>query len=65
MGKETVLAKIRASLDFSEETPSWLDKLPEDICFRKEEGSAFFSKLGGNWKESLVGTAQRDSGDRR
>jgi hypothetical protein len=58
MEKETVLAKIRASLDFSEEARSWLDKLPDDIWFRKEKGSAFFSEFRGTWKETLVSTAQ-------
>jgi hypothetical protein len=58
MEKETVLAKIRASLDFSEETHAWLDKLPDDIWFRKEEGSAFFSEFRGTWKETLIDTAQ-------
>jgi hypothetical protein len=58
MERETVLAKIRATLDFSEETRVWLDNLPQDIWFRKDRSSLFFSEFKNTWEKTLIDTAQ-------
>ena len=56
MEKATILAKIRASIDFSDESYSWLEKLPEDIWIRNTE--AFFSEFNSVWKRTLIDSAE-------
>lgn len=62
MEKETILAKIRATMSFSEETFAWLENLPridrEDVWFKREGGALFFSEFRGTWKEILVGSSE-------
>ena len=62
MEKETILAKIRATMSFSEETFVWLENLPridrEDVWFKREGGALFFSEFQGTWKEILVSSSE-------
>ncbi len=62
MEKETTLANIRATMSFSEETLEWLERLPqvdgEDVWFKREEGSLFFSEFRGHWAKTLTDSSQ-------
>lgn len=62
MEKETTLANIRATMSFSEETLEWLKRLPqvdgEDVWFKREEGSLFFSEFRGHWERTLIDSSQ-------
>jgi len=62
MEKETILAKIRATMSFSEETFAWLENLPridgEDVWFKRDGGALFFSEFQGTWKEILVDSSE-------
>lgn len=62
MEKETILAKIRATMSFSEETFEWLRRLPqierEDVWFTREGGSLFFSEFRRSWEEILINSSE-------
>ncbi len=62
MEKETILAKIRATMNFSDETFAWLENLPqidrEDVWFKREGGALFFSEFRGTWEEILVDSSE-------
>jgi len=55
MEKETILAKMRVTIRFSEKATTWLDQANElDIWFAKERGTAFFSEFRDTWDRVLV-----------
>jgi len=62
MEKETILAKIRATMSFSEETLKWLERLPridrEDVWFKREGGTLFFSEFRRRWEKILVDSSE-------
>jgi len=62
MEKETILAKIRATMSFSEETLIWLESLPqidrEDVWFKREAGLPFFSEFRRSWEGVLINSTQ-------
>ena len=62
MEKETILAKIRATMSFSEETLEWLEGLPRidgvEVWFKREGGTLFFSEFRRNWEEILVDSSE-------
>lgn len=61
MEKETILAKIRASMKFSLETSQWLEgpRIKEtDIWFKKEGGSLFFAEFRREWDKILIDSAE-------
>jgi len=53
MEKTTVLARIRLTMDLSQETIAWLQNYPQSWIAR-EQGSAFLSEFGGTWTESII-----------
>ena len=59
MQKETVLAKVRVTMGFSEDTLGWLERAQnEDIWFAKQGGSPFFSEFRGVWNEILINSTE-------
>lgn len=62
MEKETILARIRATMDFSQKGHKWLEKLPqvdgEDIWFKTRGGYYFFSEFKEQWKELLINSSE-------
>jgi len=59
--KETILAKIRSTMHFSEETYLWFRKISninKDIWFLREEGSLFFPEYRGIWNEIMVSSIE-------
>lgn len=62
MEKETILAKIRTTMSFSEETFEWLQRLPQidrrDIWFKREGGNLFFSEFRRSWEETLINSSE-------
>jgi hypothetical protein len=59
MEKETVLAKIRATIEFSDKAHQWLEKLEkEDVWFAKQRGALFFSEFRRTWEGTLITSAE-------
>lgn len=62
MQKETILARIRATLHFSEATVEWFEQIKatnrpnSNIWFADERN--FFAEFRGTWEGSLVNTSQ-------
>jgi hypothetical protein len=53
MQKITVLARLRLTMDFSQETLAWIQNYPQS-WIAEEQGSAFLSEFGGLWAESIT-----------
>ena len=62
MEKETILARIRATMSFSEKTFEWLERLPQidkvDVWFKREGGSLFLSEFRRDWEEILINSSE-------
>jgi len=57
MEKSTVLARIRFSLSFTEETQGWLNRAANhQMWFARKGGDLFFSEFSGKWRETLSAT---------
>ena len=55
MEKETILAKLRTTIRFSEAALPWLGRAHEaDLWFAAREGVAFFQEFRGTWERGLV-----------
>lgn len=63
MEKETVIIRLRASIDFGQETMSWLNhvakiadhqKNDNGIWFAREGGKYFLSESQGYWRQALT-----------
>lgn len=63
MEKETVIIRLRASIDFEQETISWLhhvskiadeQKRDNEIWFAREGGKLFFSEFQSIWRQELT-----------
>jgi hypothetical protein len=52
MAKETIIAKLRGKLDFTEEAQSWLQQ--QDVWFAREGGQAFFSEMRGSFSRAFA-----------
>jgi hypothetical protein len=59
MEKETVLARIRLTLDLNEQTKAWLRTMP-NAWFAQSDGSGFLSEFGGTWERLFVEDAQAE-----
>ena len=49
MEKTTVLARIRITVSFNEETHFWLDNYFPDAWFSQDNGNAFLREFGYGW----------------
>lgn len=59
MQKETVLAKIRVTMSFSQATLGWLEEIQKsDVWFAKEKGNLFFSEFRGTWEQILISSSE-------
>jgi len=59
MEKETVLAKIRVTMSFSEATLVWLEDIQNpDIWFAREGGTPYFSEYGGIYERLLISSSE-------
>jgi len=59
MEKETVLAKIRVTMGFSEAALDWLEKIQNShIWFTREGGIPFFSEFRGTWERILISSSE-------
>jgi hypothetical protein len=59
MEKETVLAKVQATLNLTDEAVHWLIRAGARE-YVAQEGGAFLRQYGGQWNELFLGTVQRD-----
>lgn len=60
MEKETVLAKLRVSMGFTESTQHWLRDMEKNpnVWFAKEGGALFFSEYRGLWEKILINSSK-------
>lgn len=59
MEKETILAKLRVTMGFSELALDWLEKIQNsNIWFAREGGTPFFSEFRGSWERILVSSSE-------
>jgi hypothetical protein len=57
--KETVIAKVRAHIDFNEETIAWFESIENtEIWFTHNRGMAYLSEFGGQWDELFTATIE-------
>jgi len=63
MEKETVIIRLRASIDFGQETMSWLNRVAKiadeqkndnGIWFAREGGKYFLSEFQYSWQQALT-----------
>lgn len=55
MEKTTVLARMRFSMAFNQETKSWLERINNnEVWFVRDSGNAFLSEYRGQWRELLL-----------
>lgn len=59
MEKETILARLRLTLDLNPETKAWLRTAP-DAWFAQRDGDSFLAEFGGTWERLLVGAAEAE-----
>ncbi len=59
MEKETVLARIRLTLEFNESTKTWLREMA-NAWFAQREGDAFLGEFGGKWERLFVDVAEHE-----
>lgn len=59
MEKETVLARLRLTLELNEETKLWLRGMP-DAWFAQRNGDGFLAEFGGTWERIFVATAEAE-----
>lgn len=68
MEKETVIIRLRASIDFGQETMSWLNSVAKSadqqkndngIWFAREGGKYFLSEFQGTWRQALTEEADQ------
>jgi hypothetical protein len=61
MAKETIIAKLRGKLDFTEEAQAWLQQ--QDVWFAREGGQAFFSEMRGSFSHAFAEISQKEIDD--
>lgn len=62
MEKTTVLARLRFSIEFTEQTISWMNQnFPRDAWFVKDEGSLFLQEFGGRWRDIVEKTIAQET----
>lgn len=63
MEKETVILRLRASIDFEQETMAWLNRAAKNaddqnnengLWFAREGGKYFLSEFQGSWRQALT-----------
>lgn len=62
MEKETILAKLKLTMSFNEETKNWASRYSENsnIWFVASEGSQFFGEFRGTWDRIFIENAQEE-----
>lgn len=55
MEKKTTLARLKFTIDLSDEAKEWLNTFYSDSWMAKQNGSAFLLEFGGRWKEIFDG----------
>jgi hypothetical protein len=59
MEKETILAKIRVTMDFSKSALDWLERIQNsNVWFAKKGGNLFFSEFRGSWERILIDSSE-------
>ncbi len=60
MQKETVLANIKFSFNYSEQTQKWFSKYSEnpDVWFATRDGTQFFGEFSRTWDKILIDNTQ-------
>ncbi|MDN3511817.1 MAG: hypothetical protein NG784_11025 [Candidatus Jettenia sp.] len=62
MEKTTVLARLRFSVAFTEQTIAWMNRnFADDAWFVKDEGSIFLQEFGGRWREVIEKTIAQET----
>lgn len=62
MEKTTVLARLRFTIAFTEQTIGWMNQnFPENAWFVKDEGSLFLQEFGGRWRELIEQTINQET----
>lgn len=49
MEKETVIIRLRASIDFGQETMSWLNRVAKIADEQKNDNGIWFAREGGKY----------------
>jgi hypothetical protein len=60
MSKETIIAKLRGTLDFTEEAQEWLRREP-DVWFARDRGDAFFSEFSGAFSRIFIEAVESET----
>jgi len=62
MEKETILAKLKLTISFNEETKKWASQYSENsnVWFLASEGSQFFGEFRGTWDNIFIDNAQEE-----
>lgn len=58
MAKETIIAKLRGKLDFTEEAQAWLQQ--QEVWFARDGGQAFFSEMRGSFSHAFADISQTE-----
>ncbi len=59
MAKETIIAKLRGKLDFTEQAQAWI-RQQRDVWFAREGGELFFSEFRGRFSEIFANISQAE-----
>jgi hypothetical protein len=62
MEKDTIIAKLRAALEFSDQGRAWLSQLG-DVWFARDGGDVFFSEFRGGFTEAFSRVTQAEISD--
>ncbi len=62
MPKETIVAKLRGKLEFTEEAQVWLSE-GIDVWFARNGGEAFFGELGGAFSQTFIEAVEAETTD--
>ena len=61
MAKDTIIAKLRGKLDFTDEAQAWLQM--QDVWFAREGGQAFFGEMRSSFAHSFADVSQTEIDD--
>src|SRR5437588_12482288 len=62
MPKETIIAKLRGKLDFTDEAQAWLGRLP-NVWFAREGGDPLFSEFRSRFSETFAKSVEAETAD--
>jgi len=63
MEKETIIARLKGSISFTEATQSWISRYRPDSWIAKEEGQMFFQEFSQSWNHIFVESCESDIRD--